>query len=200
VSPKEGEIELKASQCQREVSSWFVQMRAKSKNWRVSCRIFFLLLSMLVSGCGTLAGSHGEVQPKALLDQIWPYFPPPKRVMSKQDQQYAEVALVRWLETCLDEKYEVIDQRIYWPRVKQIKWAGIGKEHGNRIRSEEWGGVEIEPGCNGLDYNPVITWQVNFEGELRFFAITMTDQPVPGSGSRHLFGRFELRKKTDNFR
>lgn len=103
--------------------------------------------------------------------------------------------MTRWLEVCLYPDYEIVEQRFFWLPPKYTSYAAIGSEHGNRIRSEEWGGaVEIDSPCYTLGYNPVNIWKINFEGKPRYFAISMTHDPVSGAGHRPLFGRFELRK------
>ena len=56
-----------------------------------------LLLLFAIGSLGTLHAEESKQPYPALLDEIWPFELPHKRPLSKQDQEYAEAALIQWL-------------------------------------------------------------------------------------------------------
>ncbi len=72
-----------------------------------------MLLFFATSSIEILHAEESKQQPPTLLDQIWPYEMPHKRPLSKQDQEYAEAALMQWVEAYLHHEYEVVDERFF---------------------------------------------------------------------------------------
>lgn len=80
-----------------------------------------MLLSLFAASCiSVLHAQEQKPQPKALLEQIWRPLPPLNRALNKQDQEYAESALIEWLKTYLRDEYEVIDQQFFLEKQKTI--------------------------------------------------------------------------------
>jgi hypothetical protein len=159
-----------------------------------------LLLFFALGNFGVLHAQEPKLQPKPLLDQIWPYQSGSKpyiRPLSKQDQEYAEAALIQWLEAYLHHEYKVVDERFFWDARNNSNWGTIGKGHALYIEEEdrEWRGEEIQQSWHSTGFDLVMLWKVNINGKHHYFAIAMTDQPVPGTRGRRLGGRFELKKR-----
>ena len=155
-----------------------------------------LLLLFAIGSLGTLHAEESKQPPPALLDEIWPFELPHKRPLSKQDQEYAEAALIQWLEAYLHRGYEVIDERFFWDDRKKSKWGPISTWHSSNIGNEDskWRGVEIEQSWHSPGFDLVRLWKVDIDGADHYFALTMTKKPVPGTHGRRLIGRFELEK------
>ncbi len=156
----------------------------------------WMILSISIAGCATVRADDPDAQPEALLDQIWQPLPPPKRVLSKQDQEYAEAALTQWLVTYLRGNYEVVDQGFFWASRKYSMWGPTSKGYAATIGGENsrWYGMEIDDAWYTPATDPIRLWEVNIDGENHYFAIAMTDQPVPGTRGHSLIGRFQLKK------
>ena len=157
------------------------------------------LTLLLLFATGSLRILHAEEpksQPQALLDQIWMPLPPLKRVLSKQDQEYAEVALIQWVETYLRGEYEVIDKGFFWKSRKLSGWAAIGSGYASAISGEgsKWRGLEIDEAWYRPALDPIRLWKVSIDGRDHYFAVAATKKPVPGTRSHRLIGRFELKK------
>jgi hypothetical protein len=158
------------------------------------------LLFLLLLQAGSLQMLHAE-EPKsgakAPLDQIWPYSLPSKRPLNKQDQKYAEAALIQWLEAYLHREYEVIDQRFFWISSKYSMWGSTSKKHALYPENENgrWRILEeIEQDWHDPGFDLVRIWKVGIDANIHYFAIAMTRDPVPGTRGYQLFGRFELKK------
>jgi hypothetical protein len=162
--------------------------------WRYA--LAMLLLACALAGCRALPTADRDPQADALLDRIWPELPRARQVLSKQDQTYAEAALSHALETYLHREYEVVDQRFFWNQPNRHSWSALGKSHGSLIQNN-WSGVLVEQDWSEPGFDQVALWKVVIAGKTHYLAIAMTDQPVSGSGDRHLIGRFELKKLTD---
>jgi hypothetical protein len=169
----------------------------------------WLLLSMIalmLFVVSSFVGLHAketkpQSEPIALLDRIWPYQMPHKRPLSKQDQEYAEATLIQWLESYLEPEYKVIDQRFFWGERNSAEWVAISKAHALYPENEKgrWRVVgEVRQPQHAPGIGLVRMWKVNIDGGDHYFAIAMTDQPVPGTRGRHLMARFELNKMTDS--
>jgi hypothetical protein len=163
--------------------------------------IFLSVIALILFLVNSFVGLHAkEVKPQsepiALLDQIWQPLPPLKRVLSKQDQKYAEATLIQWLQTYLRNEYEVIDQGFFWEKKGFSTWAAIGTGYAAPISGEgsKWRGVEIDEAWYNPASDPIRMWKVNVNGEDCYFAVVMTNQPVPGTRGRPLVGRFKLKK------
>lgn len=159
----------------------------------------FGLILLFCSALGGIAELHAEEpksQPQALMDQIWMPLPPLKRVLSKQDQEYAEVALIQWVETYLRGEYEVIDQEFFWKNRKLSGWAAIGSGYASSISGEgsKWRGLEIDETWYRSALDPIRLWKVSIDGRDHYFAVAATKKPVPGTRRHRLIGRFELEK------
>ena len=154
------------------------------------------MLSISIAGCATVRAEDRDAQPVALLDQIWQPLPPLKRVLSKQDQEYAEAALTQWLLTYLRGNYEVVDQGFFWDSRKYSTWGPMNKGYAAHIGGEDshWYGMEIDEDWYTPATDPIRLWKVSADGKDHYLAIAMTDQPVPGTRGRNLIGRFELKK------
>jgi hypothetical protein len=142
-----------------------------------------------------------QSEPIALLDRIWPYQMPHKRPLSKQDQEYAEAALIQWLEAYLEPEYKVIDKRFFWGERNSVEWVAISKGYALYPENEKgrWRILgEVRQPKHAPGTGLVRMWKVNIDGSDRYFAIAMTDQPVPGTRGRHLIARFQLNKMTDS--
>ncbi len=157
---------------------------------------FMLVLFCMINNLSIAHAEEIDSQPKPLLDQIWTYLPPPKRVLSKQDQEYAEAALIQWLEAYLHRDYDVIDTRFYWNDKIFSGWALIGNGHASYINGEnsQWHGESINQPWHEPGLDLVRVWKVSIDGTDHYFAVAMTDHPVPGTRGRRLIGRFELKK------
>jgi hypothetical protein len=152
-----------------------------------------LLLFFALGNFGVLHAQELKPQanPKALLDQIWKPTPL-KPLLNKQDQKYAQSSLAHWLETYLRFEYEVVDQRFHWGDSKRLGWIGVGKGHASHIGKEsKWEGATVQQ-----DWGPDVAWlwRVQIDGEARYFAVAMSNDPVPGTRGHYLIGRFELKK------
>ena len=155
------------------------------------------MLSISIAGCATVRAEGLDAEPKSLLDRIWPYSLPSKRPLSKQDQEYAEAALIQWLEAYLDPGYKVVDKRFFWNQRNSSEWVAIAKGHALYPENERgrWRVIEeIEQSWRTPGSGLVRLWKVNIDGKDHYFAIAMTDQPVPGTRGRNLIGRFELER------
>lgn len=157
-----------------------------------------ITVCMLLAGCATSRAPAGDPGSDALLDRIWPRTSAPIRVLSKQDQTYAEAALTQWLDAYLHHAFDVVDSRFHWSRMNSSEWVAISQGHASRIAGggSQWRGTEIEQPWQSPGLDLARLWKVCVEGTARYFAIAMTDQPVPGTQGRRLIGRYEL-KRTD---
>ncbi len=160
-----------------------------------------ILLLFAINSAAMLHAKEQDSQPQALLDQIWPHqynkLLTDKRPLSKQDQEYAEAALIQWLEAYLEPGYKVVDRRFFWGDPKYSAWVPVSKGHALYPENENgrWRVLEeiVQPSRtpgSGL----VRLWKVNIDGKDRYFAISMTEKPVPGTRGRRLIGRFELER------
>jgi hypothetical protein len=171
-----------------------------TKCWGTRLRqSLMLLLFFAVGNFGVLHAGEPKPQPKALLDQIWPYQSGSKpyiRPLSKQDQEYAEAALIQWLEAYLHHEYKVVDERFFWDARKNSNWGPIALGHASYIEDEkrEWRGVEIEQPWHSPGFDGVRLWKVNIEGKDNYFVVASTKKPVPGTHGRRLIARFQLEK------
>ena len=159
----------------------------------------FLLLS--INSTAMLHAEEQNSQPQALLDQIWPHqynkLLTDKRPLSRQDQEYAEAALIQWLEAYLEPAYKVLDKQFFWSERNSAEWVAISKGHALYPENENgrWRVLEeIEQSWRTPGSGLARLWKVNIQGKDHFFAITMTEKPVPGTRGRRLIGRFELEK------
>jgi hypothetical protein len=173
--------------------------RSNAVWWRQGTLRAAMWLLLAVAPLGMLHAGEPKTQPKALLDQIWPSpvaFQSRKQPLSEQDQAYAEAALIQWLESYLDPAYKVIDQRFFWLDRKYSSWVPVSKGHASSIGAEDspWHGVEIEQSWRVPGSGFVRLWKVGIDGKDHYFAVAMTQQPVPGTHGRRLFARFELQK------
>lgn len=160
-----------------------------------------LALIGILAGCVSAPSDNARTtEQQAPLDRIWPYelqdqpFVPP---LKKQDQEFAEAAFVQWLEAYLRNEYQVIDRRFFWGKGESAIWVAIGKGHALYPENENgrWRVLEeIEQDWRSPGYDLVRIWKVNIDDQDRYFAIAMTNEPVPGTHGRHLIGRFELEK------
>lgn len=160
--------------------------------------LFGVMLSITITGCATVRADDHDAQPEALLDRIWSYSLPSKRPLSKQDQEYAEAAFIQWLEAYLHREYKVIDRRFFWAKGKSAVWVAIGKGHALYPENENgrWRVLEeIEQDWHAPGFDLVRVWKVSIDGKDHYFAIAMTNDPVPGTHGQHLIGRFELEKR-----
>ena len=70
-----------------------------------------ILLLFAINSAAMLHAKEQDSQPQALLDQTWPHqynkLLTDKRPLSKQNQEYAEAALIQWLEAYLEPGYKV---------------------------------------------------------------------------------------------
>jgi hypothetical protein len=164
------------------------------------------IIMVLLLAAGSLSVLHAAEptqQPKALLDRIWPYqlrFQPLIRPLSKQDQEYAEAALIQWLESYLEPAYKVVDKRFFWTERNSAEWVAISKGHALYAENANgrWSDVEeMEHSWRVPGSGLVRLWRVTIDGKDHYFAISMTDQPVPGTRGRSLIGRFELKKRDE---
>jgi len=164
-------------------------------------RCFFgAVLAVSITGCATIRADNRDTQPEALLDRIWPFSLPSERPLSKQDQEYAEAALIQWLEAYLDPGYKVVDERFFWASRKHTMWGPLAKGHALYPENEKgrWQVLEeIEQSWRTPGSGLVRLWKVNIDGKDHYFAIAMTESPVPGTRGRRLFARFELEKLID---
>jgi hypothetical protein len=164
-------------------------------------RAFFqgLMVAVLftASGLGGLHAKEPQSDPKAPLDQVWSYSLPSKRPLNKQDQKYAEAALIQWLEAYLHREYEVIDQRYFWISSKYSMWGPTSKGHALYPENEDgrWRVLEeMKQPWRELGLDLVRMWKVSINGKEHYVAIAMTRYPVPGTRGHQLFARFELKK------
>lgn len=175
-------------------------IRAESRRQNILRSLLALMLSIFITSCATVRTEGHDAQPKALLDQIWPLkmrSQPSIRPLNKQDQEYAEAALIQWLEAYLHREYEVVDERFAWTDRKYNDWGPTGLGHALYPENENgrWRVVaEIRQAWHDPGLDLVRMWKVNINGGDHYFAIAMTDQPVPGTRGRHLKARFELKK------
>jgi hypothetical protein len=157
-----------------------------------------VLLLLFAAGTGALRAEEPKMQREPLLDRIWPFqmqFQPRINPLSEQDQDYAEAALIQWLEAYLDPAYKVIDKRFFWAHRKYQAWVPVSKAHAlyPENANGRWGIVEeIEQPWQTPGSGLVRLWKVNIDGEDHYFAIAMTHKPVPGTRGCRLIGRFEL--------
>jgi hypothetical protein len=158
-----------------------------------------LLLFFTAGNLGMLHAKEPMQQTQSLLNQIWQPLPPLKRVLNKQDQEYAEAALIQWLETYLRGEYEIIDQGFFWKSRKLSGWAAIGSGYAASISGEggKWNGVEINESWYRPALDPIRVWKVSIDGRDHYFAVAATGKPVPGTRGHRLMGRFELKKVID---
>lgn len=164
---------------------------------RKTLRCLILLLLFAIGSLGILHAEESKQTPPALLDEIWPFELPHKRPLSKQDQEYAEAALIQWLEAYLHREYEVIETRFFWSRRKESAWGPMNKGHALYPENENsrWRALEeIRQPWHDPGFDLVRLWKVSIDGKDHYFAIAMTDKPVPGTRERHLIGRFELKR------
>ena len=164
---------------------------------RKALRCLILLLLFAIGSLGILHAEESKQTPPALLDEIWPFELPHKRPLSKQDQEYAEAALIQWLEAYLHREYEVIETRFFWSRRKESAWGPMNKGHALYPENENsrWRALEeIRQPWHDPGFDLVRLWKVSIDGKDHYFAIAMTDKPVPGTRERHLIGRFELKR------
>jgi hypothetical protein len=163
---------------------------------------FSSVIALILFLVSSFVGLHAkEVKPQsesiALLDRIWPYQIPHKRPLSKQDQEYAEAALIQWLEAYLHREYEVVEERFSWTDRNDSAWGPVSKGFALYPENENgrWRVVEeVRQAWHDPGLDLVRMWKVNIDGNDHYFAIAMTDQPVPGTRGRHLMARFELKK------
>ena len=156
-----------------------------------------LLLLFAICSLGILHAEESKQTPPALLDEIWPFELTHKRPLSKQDQEYAEAALIQWLEAYLHREYEVIDHRFFWSDRDSIEWVSISKAHALHPKNEngQWRVIEeIEQPWHSPGFDLLRLWKVNIDDREHYFAISMTKKPVPGTHGRRLIARFELKK------
>ncbi len=156
-----------------------------------------LLLLFATGSLGILHAEESKQPPTTLLDEIWPFELPHKRPLSKQDQEYAEAALIQWLESYLEPRYNVVDQRFFWDDRKKSTWGPVSKGHALYPENENgrWRVIEeIEQSWRTPGSGLVRLWKVNIQGKDHYFAVSMTQKPVPGTRGRRLIGRFELEK------
>lgn len=158
-----------------------------------------ILLLFAITSAAVLHAEEPESQPQALLDQIWPHqynkLLTNKRPLSNQDQEYAEAALIQWLEAYLEPGYRVIDKRFFWGDRKYSAWVPVSKGHALYPENENgrWRVLEeIEQSSRTPGSGLVRLWKVNIDGKDHYFAIAMTEKPVPGARGRRLIARFEL--------
>jgi hypothetical protein len=159
------------------------------------------LLLFVISSTAVLHAEEQKSQPLALLDQIWPHqynkLLTDKRPLSKRDQEYAEAALIQWLEAYLEPGYKVLDKQFFWSERNSAEWVAISKGHALYPENENgrWRVLEeIEQSWRTPGSGLVRLWKVSIGGKDHYFAIAMTDQPVPGTRGRRLISRFELKK------
>ena len=155
------------------------------------------MLSLSIAGCATVRAEDRDAQPAALLDQIWQPLPPPKRVLSKQDQEYAEATLIQWLEAYLHREYEVVDARYSWIRRKDQAFGQVAQGLALYPENENgrWRVVEeIRQPWHDPGFDLIRMWKININGSDHYFALAMTNYPVPGTRGRNLMAYFELRK------
>lgn len=162
-------------------------------------QVLAIFLLFPIGSFGTLHAQEPKVQPKALIDQIWPYQMPYRQPLNKQDQEYAERALVQWLEDYLQDKYKVVDRRFFWDDREKSMWGPISKGHAAYIERQDraWLGVVTEDVWSDPGFALLRLWKVDINGNHRYFALAMTRTPIPGTRGRRLMARFEL-KKTAN--
>jgi hypothetical protein len=154
-----------------------------------------LLLLFAAGNLGILHAEESKSQPKALLDQIWPYQMPYHHPLSKQDQAYAEAALIQWLEAYLEPGYKVVDKQFFWSKRNSAEWVAISKGHALYPGDENspWENIEeIAQSWRTPGYGLVRLWKAKIDGKDHYFAVAMTEKPVPGTRGRSLIGRFEL--------
>lgn len=175
------------------------RVRKYSLTNRHGIQAVILCLLVTLGLCGGLQAQSPAVQSTALLDQIWPYQPPDRHPLSQRDQEYAEAALIQWLEAYLHHEYEVIDQRFFWDARNNSMWGPIGIGHASYIEDEQykWRGVEIKQPWHSPGNDPAMLWKVVIDGQSHYFALAMTKKPVPGTRGRRLIARFELRKRVE---
>ncbi len=179
----------------QQQSDW---MRCKSKCQNVLRSLLVLLmLFIFITGCASVRADDLDAKPEALLDRIWPYSLSSKRPLSKQDQEYAEAALIQWLEAYLEPGFKVVDERFFWDERNSAEWVAISKGHALYPENEKgrWRVLEeIEQSWRTPGSGLVRLWKVDIDGKDHYFAITMTKYPVPGTRGRRLIGRFELER------
>jgi hypothetical protein len=159
--------------------------------------LFALNVCLLLVSCTTFRATAGDASPESLLDRIWPQSPPPKRILGEQDQQYAEAALVQWLESYLEPAYKVVDKRFFWGDRESSGWVPVGKAHAlyNENANGRWRNAqEIEQSWTTPGSGYVRLWKVDIDGRVHYFAVAMTKYPVPGTRGRRLIGRFEIER------
>ena len=198
-----GEDHMKDSRSRHGAQSPSGWMRSMSTRQNILRCLFGVMLSISITGCATVRADERDAQPEALLDQIWPFqlrFQPYKRPLSKQDQEYAEAALIQWLESYLEPGYKVVDKRFFWAHRKYQAWVPVSKGHALYPENEKgrWQVLEeIEQSWRTPGSGLVRLWKVNIDGKDHYFAVAMTEKPVPGTRGRRLFARFELEKLID---
>jgi hypothetical protein len=188
---------MKDLQSRLEVQQQSDWMHGKSTRQNVLRPLLTLMLSIFIAGCATVRADDHDAQPKALLDRIWPYPLSSKRPLSKQDQEYAEAALIQWLEAYLEPGYKVVDKRFFWAHRKYQAWVPVSKGHALYPENENgrWRVLEeIEQSWRTPGSGLVRLWKVSIDGKDRYFAIAMTQKPVPGTRGHRLIGRFELER------
>jgi hypothetical protein len=163
---------------------------------------FQSVIALILFSVSSFVGLHAkEVKPQsesiALLDQIWPYKWPHKRPLNKQDQEYAQAALVQWLEAYLHREYEVVDARYFWTRRKDQAFGQVA--NGLALYPENENGrwrviEEIKQPWHDPGFDLVRIWKVNIDGNDHYFALAMTNYPVPGTRGSNLMAYFQLKK------
>lgn len=158
-----------------------------------------LLLGFALVACRSmqLPASAADRDADTFLDRIWPQLPAAERVLDARDQDYAEAALTQWLQAYLHREYEVVDRRFFWTPPNSSEWVAVSKGHGSRL-PKEWEAVVLRQAWHEPGSDLATVWKASVAGEERYFAVAMTDQPVPGTGGRRLVGRYELRKASED--
>jgi hypothetical protein len=159
-----------------------------------------VFLSLLVASClAVLHAEDSKSRPKALLDQIWPYQMAHRQPLSKQDQEYAQTALILWVESYLKDEYKIVDERFFWSDRKDSMWGPISKGHSAYIEREdrEWQGVVTEQPWHDPGFALIRMWKIDANGASRYVAIVMARTPIPGTRGRRLMARFELKKQVE---
>lgn len=170
------------------------QPRRRSPKFSCMMIIACIIITTSSTACSTTAHEQHSKSHTSLLDIIWQPFPPMKRVMPPQDQNYSQLMLSRWIESCSDFKYKVTEEQYLWLEPDYSAWSAIAKSYANMLASSEYKEKPIELDCDVQGYHPLSVWSIELDGINRYVAISMTDSPVPGSGGRRLFGRFELKR------
>lgn len=120
---------------------------------------------------------------------------PQNRPVSARDLPEEKAAMARWLEQYSRGKYGVIDQRFVMTRPGFTEWAAL-QSHVVQYLYRELGATPIgqewkEEEWKEIDAYLVSFWRVD-QGTPRYFAVVMTDEPLPGPEERSLVGYFEL--------